>query len=89
MAQSQTLAVSQKHNVSNLSTRSATVSEVDEKVDGKEKSVPSFKFKDETEKSVALDWLSKEDLVYLARTSEYFLYFYIMKGGQGLWAHGT
>ena len=88
LVQSQTLVVSQKHNLSTLSARSRSPTDVDEKEE-KDKAVSSFKFKDEAEKSVALDWLAKEDMVYIARISEYFLYFYIMKGGQGLWAHGT
>ena len=36
----------------------------------KEKAVPSFRFKDEKEKLVLLDWLAREELVPLTRSSE-------------------
>ncbi len=40
-------------------------------------SVPTFRFKKEQDQIDLLDWLSKEDLVYLTRSSKYFPIFII------------
>ncbi len=43
----------------------------------KAESVPTFRFKKEQDQIDLLDWLSKEDLVYLTRSSKYFPIFII------------
>ena len=73
--QSQTLVVSQKHNLSTLSARSRSPTDVDEKEE-KDKSVSSFKFKDEAEKSVALDWLASRGHLESSGTRPFFTHAY-------------